>query len=98
MELYVHVRGAHLAKKVMVVRQHALDQFECERLVEVLELEKLRTLAVAQQAQVLEDGERVASGVAERLCRSVGKGDLFELAGEQHAAIFFDDLVDDEHD
>jgi hypothetical protein len=44
------------------------------------------------------DGERVARGGAERLCGSVGRRDRFELAGEEHAAILFNDLVDDEHD
>ena len=88
----------HLVEELVIVCEHALDELESERLVEVLELEELGALAVAEQAQVLEDGERVARGGAERLCDSVGKCDRFELAGEEHAAILFDDLVDDEHD
>src|SRR6266853_1654422 len=88
----------HLVEELVIVCEHALDELEGERLVEVLELEELGALAVAEQAQVLEDGERVARRGAERLCGSVGKRDRFELAGEEHAAILFDDLVDDEHD
>lgn len=84
-------------EELVIVREHALDELEGERLVKVLELEVLGVLAVAEEAQVLEDGERVARGGAERPCGSVGKRDRFELAGEEHAAILFDDLVDDEH-
>jgi hypothetical protein len=85
-------------EKLMIVGEHTLDQFESERLVEEVELEELRTLAIPQKAQVLEDGKRVACRRAEGLCRSIWKRDGFELVGEQHPAIFLDDLVDDEHD
>jgi len=49
-------RDTRLAEELAIVREHALDQLERERLVEVLELEKLRTLVVPEQTEVLEDG------------------------------------------
>jgi hypothetical protein len=82
---------------MVVVREYALDQLESKRLVEVLELQELRTLHATQQTEVLEDNKRVAGGGIERLCRSVSKSHRLKLISEQHAAIFLYDLVDDEH-
>jgi hypothetical protein len=66
----------------VIVREHAFDQLERERLVEVLELQELRALAIAQQTQILEDGERVACCGTERSRRAVWKRYRFEFAGE----------------
>jgi hypothetical protein len=89
----------HLVEELVIVCEHAqaLDELEGERLVEVLELEELGALTVAEQAQVLEDGECVARHGTKRLCGSVGKRDRFKLAGEEHAAMLFDNLVDNKH-
>jgi len=84
-------RDTRLVEKLVIVREHALDQFERERLVEVLELEELRTLVVPEQTAEVLDGERVAGGGAERSRRAVQKGNRFEFAGEQYSAIFFDE-------
>ena len=65
--------------------------------MEVLELKKLRTLAVPQQAQVLEDGERVAGSRAECLCGPVWESNRLEFIGEQQPTILLDNLVNDKH-
>lgn len=82
----------------MIVREHALDQLESKRLVKVLELKELGTFAIPQKAKILEDGKCIARGGAKGLCRSVWKSYRFKFVGEHHAAIFLNDLVDDEHD
>jgi hypothetical protein len=58
----------------------------------------MRTLSITQQTKVLEDSEGVTRGGTERLCRPVRKSYRFKLIGEQHAAIFLYDPVDNEHD
>jgi len=58
----------------------------------------LRLLAVSQQAQVFEDGERVARRRAKESCRPVWKGDRFERICEQQTEILFDDIVYDKDD
>jgi hypothetical protein len=58
-------------EEFVTVREHAFDQLERERLVEVLESEELRALVVPEQTEVLEDGVRVARGGAERSRRAV---------------------------
>jgi hypothetical protein len=85
-------------EELVIVCEHALDELKGERLVEVLELEELGAFAISEQEQVLEDGRHVTRGRAEQLCGSIRKRDRFELAGKEHAAILFDDLVDNEHD
>jgi hypothetical protein len=55
----------HLVEELMIVCEHALDELEDEHLVEVLELEEPRMLAIAEQAQVLEDGKHVTCSGAE---------------------------------
>jgi hypothetical protein len=55
----------HLVEELVIVCEHALNELEDEDLVEVLELEEPRMLAVAEQAQVLEDGKHIACSGAE---------------------------------
>ncbi|KAF8488808.1 hypothetical protein F5888DRAFT_1638989 [Russula emetica] len=88
----------HLAKELVVIREHALNQLESKCLVEVLGLWELRVLSVTQQTKVLEDSEGVTHGRGERLCRPIRKSYRFKLISKQHAVIFLYDLVDDEHD
>ena len=66
--------------------------------MEVFESQVLRMLAVSQQVQVLEDGERVARHRAKQSCRPVRKGDRSERICEQQTEILFDDLVYDKGD
>ena len=55
----------HLVEELVIVCEHALNELEDEHLVEVLELEEPRMLAIAEQAQVLEDGKHVTCSGAE---------------------------------
>jgi hypothetical protein len=82
----------------MIIREHTLDKLESERLVEVLELQELWALTVAQKTQVLEDGECVACGGPQHLGRPIWESDRLELVGVEQTAIFLDNLVNYEHD
>ena len=55
----------------MIIRKDALDKLESECLVEVLELQELRALAISQKTQILEDGECIARGGSQRLGCSI---------------------------
>jgi hypothetical protein len=67
--------------------------------MEVRELYELRTLSVTRQTEVLEDRRRdIALVPALSRCRPVRKSYQFKLVGEQRAAIFLYDPVDDEHE
>jgi hypothetical protein len=87
----------HLVEELVIVCEHTFDELEGKCLVEVLKLKELGVLTIAKQAQVLKDGERVMHSRTKQLCGSVGKCDQFELTGKEHAAMLFDDPVDDEH-
>ena len=46
----------------MIIGQDALNQLECESLVQVLELEKVWLFRVREETQVFDDRERVQGG------------------------------------
>jgi Flp pilus assembly protein CpaB len=57
----------------MIIGEYTLYKLECEGLVEVVELQELRVLAISQQAQILEDGECITCGRTKGLSVSVWK-------------------------
>ena len=87
-----HGNAAHLAKQVMIIREHALGRFESECVMKVLELQELRTLAVSQKTQILEDRECITRDKTRRLGGSIWKSNRLKLVGVEQTAIFLDDL------
>ena len=76
----------HLAEEFVVVREYAVDRLESRRLVEVFELQELRTLPNRQRSSKIANASHAAG--PERLCPPVGKSDRFKLIGGQHGPIF----------
>ena len=62
MRLFEQNQKSYMSEEVMVVREDALDQFQCEGFRECLEFQEMGSFRVCQKAKVFEDCISVQRG------------------------------------